>query len=402
MPIRPGSAEAGRHQCNCRVQGGPERTPEVDTVNFAFSEEQEELRKTMRAFLEAKSPETAVREQMDTEQGYDPAVWSQMGAEMGLQGLIIPEEFGGSGYSYVELGVVLEEMGRALLCAPFFATVALAANTLLQSGDAAAQKQYLPGIASGSTIATLAFTEPSGKWDEAGITMKASKSGDTYTLTGTKSFVLDGHVANLIIVAARAGGGVSLFAVDGDAKGLTRTSLSTMDQTRKQAKLEFAKTPARLIGTLGKGWDVLSTVLDLAAVALAAEQVGGAQKVLEMSVEYAKVRVQFGRPIGSFQAIKHKCADMLLEVESAKSAAYYAMWCASEMNDELPSVASLAKSYCSEAYFHATAENIQIHGGIGFTWEHPAHLYFKRAKSSELLFGDPTYHRELLAQRIGI
>ncbi len=175
-----------------------------------------------------------------------------------------------------------------------------------------------------------------------------------------------------------------------------------MDQTRKQAKLEFADTPARLIGTEGDGWATLSTVLDLAAVGLAAEQVGGAQKVLDMAVEYAKVRVQFGRPIGSFQAIKHKCADMLLEVESAKSAAYYAMWCAAELNDELPSVASLAKAYCSEAYFHAAAENIQIHGGIGFTWEHPAHLYFKRAKSSELLFGDPTYHRELLAQRIGI
>ena len=175
-----------------------------------------------------------------------------------------------------------------------------------------------------------------------------------------------------------------------------------MDQTRKQSKLEFADVSATLLGTEGAGWDVLSTVLDLAAVGLSAEEVGGAQKVLEMAVEYAKVRVQFGRPIGSFQAIKHKCADMLLEVESAKSAAYYGMWCASEMNDELPSVASLAKAYCSEAYFHATAENIQIHGGIGFTWEHPAHLYFKRAKSSELLFGDPTYHRELLAQRIGI
>jgi alkylation response protein AidB-like acyl-CoA dehydrogenase len=175
-----------------------------------------------------------------------------------------------------------------------------------------------------------------------------------------------------------------------------------MDQTRKQAKLIFDSTPGRLIGTDGQGWAAISKMLDLAAVALAAEQVGGAQKVLEMAVEYAKVRVQFGRPIGSFQAIKHKCADMLLEVESAKSAAYYAGWAAAEDNDELPVVASLAKSYCSEAYFHATAENIQIHGGIGFTWEHPAHLYFKRAKSSELLFGDPTYHRELLAQRIGI
>ena len=371
-------------------------------MNFAFTEEQDELRKTVKAFLDSKSPESAVRELMETEDGYDPAVWSQMAEQLGLQGLAIPEEFGGSGYSSIELGIVLEEMGRSLLCAPFFSTVVLAANTLLQSGDDSAKKDYLPGIASGETIATVAFTEPSGKWDESGITLEATSSGDGYTLTGTKSFVLDGHIANLIIVAARTGAGVSLFAVDGDASGLTRTSLSTMDQTRKQAKLEFADTPARLIGTDGGGWDTLSTVLDLVAVGLAAEQVGGAQKVLDMAVEYAKVRVQFGRPIGSFQAIKHKCADMLLEVESAKSAAYYGMWCASEMNDELPSVASLAKAYCSEAYFHAAAENIQIHGGIGFTWEHPAHLYFKRAKSSELLFGDPTYHRELLAQRIGI
>ena len=190
--------------------------------------------------------------------------------------------------------------------------------------------------------------------------------------------------------------------LSGDASGLTRTLLTTMDQTRKQAKLDFSNTPATLVGTDGAGWQTIERVLDLAAVALAAEQVGGAQFVLDMAVQYAKDRIQFGRPIGSFQAIKHKCADMLLEVESAKSAAYYAGWAASELNDELPSVASLAKAYCSEAYFHAAAENIQIHGGIGFTWEHPAHLYFKRAKSSELLFGDPTYHRELLAQRIGI
>ncbi len=371
-------------------------------MNFAFTEEQEELRKIVRSFLDAKSPETAVREQMETSNGVDPAVWAQMGEQMGLQGLIIPEEFGGSGFTQIELGVVLEEMGRALLCAPFFSTVVLGANTLLQSGDKAAMKKYLPGIASGEKTATLASTESSGKWDEKGITMEAKGSGADFKLNGTKMFVIDGHTANLVIVAARTTKGVSLFAVDGDADGLTRTALSTMDQTRKQAKLEFKDVAGELIGTEGKGWDVLSTVFDLAAVSLAAEQVGGAQKVLDMAVEYAKVRVQFGRPIGSFQAIKHKCADMLLEVESAKSAAYYGMWCASEMNAELPSVASLAKAYCSEAYFHAAAENIQIHGGIGFTWEHPAHLYFKRAKSSELLFGDPTYHRELLAQRIGI
>jgi alkylation response protein AidB-like acyl-CoA dehydrogenase len=371
-------------------------------MNFAFTDEQEELRKTVRAFLDAKSPESAVREQMETEAGYDEAVWRQMAEQMGLQGLSIPEEFGGSGFTFIELGIVLEEMGRSLLCAPFFSTVVFAANVLLHSGDDAAKKDFLTGIASGETIATVAFTEPSGRWDEQGIEMEATASGDGWTLSGTKMFVLDGHTADLVLVAARTPQGVTLFAVEGDASGLTRTPLSTMDQTRKQARLEFESTPGRLIGTEGDGWTVLSTVLDLVAIGLAAEQVGGAQKVLDMAVEYAKVRVQFGRPIGSFQAIKHKCADMLLEVESAKSAAYYGMWCASELNDELPSVASLAKAYCSEAYFHAAAENIQIHGGIGFTWEHPAHLYFKRAKSSELLFGDPTYHRELLAQRIGI
>ena len=371
-------------------------------MNFAFTEEQEELRSTVRAFLENKSSEEAVREQMETDDGYDAAVWSQMGEQMGLQGLAIPEEYGGSGYSFIELGIVLEEMGRALLCAPFFSTAVLAANTLIHSGDDAAKQAHLPGIASGETIATVAYVEPSGKWDESGITMEASGSGSDVTLSGTKSFVIDGHVANLIIVAAKSGAGTSLYAVQGDASGITRTALSTMDQTRKQAKLDFDNTPATLIGADGKGWEILSNVLDLVAVGLAAEQVGGAQMVLEQAVEYAKVRVQFGRPIGSFQAIKHKCADMLLEVESAKSAAYYGLWCAAEMNDELASTASLAKAYCSEAYFHASAENIQIHGGIGFTWEHPAHLYFKRAKSSELMFGDPTYHREQLAQRIGI
>jgi alkylation response protein AidB-like acyl-CoA dehydrogenase len=371
-------------------------------VNFAFSEEQEELRRTVRAFLEDKSPSAEVRRLMETAEGYDPAVWEQMGSQLGLQGLAIPEEYGGSGYSYVELIVVLEEMGRALLTAPYFSTVALAANAILHSGDDAAKKELLPGIASGETIATLAMTEDSGRWDAEGITATATKAGDGYTIDGHKMFVLDGHTANLIIVAAKTGDSISLFTVAGDAEGLTRTPLATMDQTRKQARLEFADTPAKLIGTEGEGWPVLSRVLDLAAVALAAEQVGGAQKCLDMSVDYAKVRVQFGRPIGSFQAIKHKCADMLLEVESAKSAAYYAGWAAAELNDELPTVASLAKAYCSDAYFHAAAENIQIHGGIGFTWEHDAHLYFKRAKSSQLLLGDPTYHRELLAQRIGI
>ena len=371
-------------------------------MQFAFTEEQDQLRSFVRQFLEEKSDEAAVRELMETDSGFDEAVWSQMAEQLGLQSLIIPEEFGGQGFGWVELVVVLEEMGRALLCAPFFSSVVLSASTLMLSGDEAAQGEYLPKIASGELIATVALTEENGRWDESGVTCTATSGDDGWVLDGAKHYVLDGHTAGLIIVAARTAAGVSLFAVDSDASGLERTALSTMDQTRKQAKLTLSATPATLIGADGQGWGVVERVLDRAAVGLAAEQVGGAQMVLDMAVQYAKDRVQFGRPIGSFQAIKHKCADMLLEVESAKSAAYYAAWCAAEDNDELPAMASLAKSYCSEAYFHATAENIQIHGGIGFTWEHPAHLYFKRAKSSELLFGDPTYHRELLAERIGL
>jgi alkylation response protein AidB-like acyl-CoA dehydrogenase len=382
-------------------------------VNFAFSEEQEELRRSVRRFLEEKSPVSEVRRLMETTQGFDPKVWAQMGNELGLQSLHIPEAYGGQGYSFVELVVVLEEMGRALLCAPYFASVCLAANAILAAGTEEQKAALLPRIASGEVIATLAFTEPNGRWDASGITMEAVPTdsgpdgGGGYTLDGTKMFVLDGHTADLVVVAARSAGsggteGISFFTVDAQAPGLTRTALSTMDQTRKQARLEFSEVPATLLGQEAVGWAALSKTLDQAAVCLAAEQVGGAQRCLDMSVEYAKVRIQFGRPIGSFQAIKHKCADMLLEVESAKSAAYYAGWAAAEDNDELPVVASLAKAYCSEAYFHTAAENIQIHGGIGFTWEHDAHLYFKRAKSSEILFGDATYHRELLAQRIGI
>jgi alkylation response protein AidB-like acyl-CoA dehydrogenase len=335
-----------------------------------------------------------------------------MGQELGLQGLHIPEAYGGQGFTFVVLGIVLEEMGRVLLAAPYFSTVALAADAILNAGTDEQKGALLPPIATGETKAALAFTEPNGKWDASGITMEARPDGAAsadggFVLDGTKMFVIDGHTADLIVVVARTAGsagedGISFFTVAADAAGLTRTPLATMDQTRKQAKLEFAAVTAAPLGQTGAGWAALSKTLDQAAVCLANEMVGGAQKVLEMSVQYAKDRVQFGRPIGSFQAIKHKCADMLLEVESAKSAAYYAAWAAAEDNEELPVVASLAKAYCSDAYFHAAAENIQIHGGIGFTWEHDAHLYFKRAKSSEILLGDATYHRELLAQRIGI
>jgi len=371
-------------------------------MNFAFSEEQEELRSAVRRFLVDKSPEPEVRRLMATEEGYDPGVWRQMADQLGLQSLAIPEKYGGAGFGFVELVVVLEEMGAALLCAPYLSSVILGANALETSGDDAAQREWLPKIASGEVIATLGLLEDRGKWTLDAVSMVAAREGDGWVLDGHKSFVLDGHVADLVLVAARTERGLSLFAVEGDADGLVRQALPTMDQTRKQARLELSRTPARLVGADGGAAPGLTKTLHLAAVALAAEQVGGAQRCLDSSVEYAKTRIQFGRPIGSFQAIKHKCADMLLEVESARSAAYYAGWTAAEDSDELPVVASLAKSYCSEAYFHAAAENIQIHGGIGFTWEHHAHLYFKRAKSSELLFGDPAYHRELLAQRIGV
>ena len=371
-------------------------------MNFTFSEEQEELRRSIRRFLEDKSPESEVRRLMETEEGYDPAVWSQMADQLGLQSLIIPEAYGGSGFGYAELMIVFEEMGAVLLCAPYFATVALATNALLMTDDESAKKDLLPGLGTGQVIGTLALTEDNGRWDSEGVELRASGTAGDWVLDGHKSFVIDGYTADLIVVVGRTDSGLSLFAVQGGARGLSRQSLSTMDQTRKQARLEFERTPARLIGSEGGAAEGLSRALDRAVIALAAEQVGGAQHCLDSSVEYAKNRIQFGRPIGSFQAIKHKCADMLLEVESARSAAYYAGWAVAEDSDEVPVVASLAKSYCSEAYFHAAAENIQIHGGIGFTWEHDAHLYFKRAKSSELLLGDPTYHRELLAERIGL
>jgi alkylation response protein AidB-like acyl-CoA dehydrogenase len=369
---------------------------------LVFSEEQEELRGSVRQFLGDKSPAAEVRRLMDTTEGYDPAVWEQMAGQLGLPALAIPEKWGGMGFGWVEQGMVFEEMGRVLLCAPYLATVALAAETLLGSGDEDACAAYLPGIASGETIATLAFTEESGRWDEGGIAMTAERSGDGWRLDGTKTYVLDGHLAGLILVAARTSAGLSLFAVDGAAAGVTRTPLPTMDQTRKLSRLDFAGTPARLVAADGGAAPVLSRTLDRAAIALACESVGGAQRCLDTSVEYAKVRYQFGRPIGSFQAIKHKCATMLLQVESARAAAQYGAWAVAEDSPEVPVVAALAKATCADAYFHCAAESIQIHGGIGFTWEHDAHLYFKRAKSGQLFLGDTAYHREQLAQRIGV
>jgi len=369
-------------------------------MSMTFTEEQDEFRKSVRRFLEQKSSSADVRRLMETDEGYDPAVWQQMAEQLGLQGLALPEEYGGSGFGFIEQIAVLEEMGRALLCAPYFSSVVLAGTALVQSGDDAAKRDLLTGIADGSTIATLAWVENPTEWGMGSLSTTARRSGDGYTIDGTKTLALDGHTASLILVVAQADGGPSLFAVDASASGLTRRKLETLDMTRKVAALEFAGTHARLIADEGAAASILERTLRLAAVALAAEQVGAAQKCLDMSVEYAKLRVQFGRPIGSFQAIKHKCADMLLEVELARSAAYYAAWAAAGDSDELPLLASLAKACCSDAFAHAATENIQIHGGIGFTWEHDAHLYYRRAKSTEQFLGSPSEHRDLLAQRL--
>jgi alkylation response protein AidB-like acyl-CoA dehydrogenase len=374
-------------------------------MSFVFTPEQEELRASAKRFLEEKSSSAVVRQLMETEKGFDDATWKQM-ADLGWTGMAIPEAYGGIGFGFIELTVLLEEMGKRLLCAPFLSSVVLAANAILGAGTEDQKKALLPGIADGSVRAALAFTEPEGRWDADGITLEARKDGDGYTLNGTKMYVVDGATADLLVVAGRTGGsgteGISFFTVDANAPGITRTALSTLDMTRKQAKVEFSNVKASLLGGEGQGWAPLNKTLDQIAVCLSVEMVGGSQQCLDMAVDYAKNRMQFGRPIGSFQAIKHKCADMLMEVESARSAAYYAAWAAAEDNEELPVVASLAKAYCSDAYFHAAAENIQIHGGIGFTWEHDCHLYFRRAKSSELFLGDATYHREVLAQRIGV
>ncbi|MBV9380344.1 MAG: acyl-CoA dehydrogenase family protein [Streptosporangiaceae bacterium] len=371
-------------------------------MDFLFTDEQLELRATVRDFLAGKSAEETVRRLMATEAGYDPRVWRQMSDQLGLTGLAVPEEYGGAGFGYVELGIVFEEMGRALLCAPYLSTVALATEALLRCADEAARRDLLPGLAAGRTIGTLALLEKPGRWDEAGVQTRASRTAAGWVLDGAKRHVQDGHIADLIMVGARTPAGVGLFAVDGAAPGLTRTSVPTLDQTRKQANLEFAGTPARLIGDDADGWRVLRRVLDTAAVLLAAEQVGGAFRAVEMAAGYARVRVQFGRPIGSFQAIKHLCADMLTEAEAARSAAYYGLWELAADSDDVPLAASLAKACCSQAYSRIAGDAIQVHGGIGFTWEHPAHLYFKRAKACEAMLGTPGYHRDLLAARLGL
>jgi len=379
-------------------------------MEFSFSEDQNELRRAARRFLEVESSEERVRAAMETERGYDEAVWNRLSEELAWTALTIPEEYGGLGMSPLDQYPILEEMGRWLLCSPFFSTVCLGANALMLGGSAAQKEQYLPGIAAGETTATFAYGEVNKRMDADGIETTYGPTGDGYVLRGNKRYVIDGHTADLLIVAAcqensSGAEGVSLFLVPANAERVGREWTPTMDQTRRLASIELdgaVVSGDALLGEEGGGWDLCERTLDLARIALAAEQVGAAERCLDMSVEYAKVRKQFGRAIGSFQAIKHKCADMLTMVESARSAAFYASALAAQGETDLREAASSAKAFCSDTFFHCAAENIQIHGGIGFTWEHPAHLYFKRAKASEVLFGTPSFHRERVAERMGL
>ncbi|MFE4963768.1 acyl-CoA dehydrogenase family protein [Streptomyces sp. NPDC056660] len=361
-----------------------------------LTEEQAHLRKTVSALLADRAGVPSP----NAPSGHDRELWALMAGQVGLHGLGIPEVYGGAGCGSVELGVVFQEMGAVLLSAPFFASVALAANALLASGDEEICRRFLPSVAGGDLIGSVALTEENGRWDETGVRLEAGRTtAGSWRLTGRKTYVVDGCAADFLVVAARSRAGVSLFLVETDAPGLTRTPLRGLDPTRPLADVTFTDVPARPVGEDGAGWPAIRRMLDLAAVCLAAEQAGGAARTLEMSVEYARTRVQFNRPIGSFQAIKHKCADMLVAVELARSAALFAAEAAAEGRADASAVASLAKATCSESFVRCATETIQIHGGTGFTWEHPAQLYFKRARAGEVLLGSPAYHRKQLASR---
>lgn len=383
---------------------GKTATREDGAMTFVFSDEQQEFRSVLRRFLEDKSPATEVRRLMATETGWERESWQSLNRDLGLTAVAIPEDYGGQGFGFVELAIVLEETGRALLCAPYFASTALAATAILNAGDESQKRALLPDIASGEVVATLAFSEDSGRWDAAGVELTATPTDGGFRLDGHKSFVLDGHSADLIVVLARSPGshgdeGLSLFTVPGEAPGLTRQVLQTIDQTRKQARLTFNAVDAELLGEAGTAAAPFARTLDQAAACLANEMVGGAEKLREATLDYIMMRMQFGRPIASFQALKHRAAEMLLSVELAKSAAYQAAALAAADDAELPAVASLAKACAAETYMQTAIEAIQMHGGIGFTWDNDTHLWYRRAKSSEVFLGDPAYHRELMLQR---
>jgi alkylation response protein AidB-like acyl-CoA dehydrogenase len=376
-------------------------------VDFAFSEEQEMLRQSAREFLAKECSPKVVRRLMESEDGYDATLWKKI-ADLGWTALGIPEQYGGVG-TFLDLVVVLEEAGRALMPGPFFSTMGLAVPVLLDAGSEAQKKEVLGAIAQGSARATLALTEPAGRWDADGVALKATQSGGGWRLDGVKTFVPDAHTADYIAVVARSRGegeeGLTLFLVKDRPKGMTVKPLETMDLTRRWCEVRFDGVQLdaeAVMGAPDKAWPPLKRALEWSTSALCAEMVGGVQKVLETSTEYAKTRQQFGKPIGIYQAVSHKIADMLVLSESGRSATYYAAWAVEADAPDRSLAASMAKAYVSDAYRKVAGDGIQVHGGIGFTWEHDMHLYFKRAKSSEVTLGDATYHRELVAQALDL
>lgn len=373
-------------------------------MNFAFDEDQEEFRATLRRFLEQASPLSATRALMSESLAFSPEVWARASEQVGLPGLVVSEDEGGQGLSFLELVIAAEELGRVVSGMPFLSTTS-GILAIQAAGSAAQRSELLPGLASGQKTAALATAERGEGWGPEGIHAVVSGEGDRVRVTGRKSYVVDGAGADVLVVAGRREGtsgadGIVIAVVDADAAGVSRRALDSLDQTRRIAEITFEDAPARLLEN--GSWARLSRVLDRVEVLLSAEMIGGAQICLERAVDYAKKRYQFGRAIGSFQGIKHLCANMFVEIESAKAAVYYAAWAADEDNDELPVVAPLAKAYASQAYFFAASESLHVHGGIGFTWADDSHLYFKRAKATELLYGDATVNKELLAQRLGL
>jgi alkylation response protein AidB-like acyl-CoA dehydrogenase len=379
-------------------------------MSAASAEDRALIRDSARGFLADNATTADVRRWMSTDLGYDRDVWQRVAGELGWPAVPVAEDYGGLGLGLGETALLMEEMGAALFCSPFFATVCLAGSVIGLGGSAAQQAEWLPAIAGGELTATLALTEKTGRVDVAAIQAEYKVDGDSYILNGAKRFVVDGQSADLLIVAARVPGsdgenGVSIFAVPGDADGLARQALPTLDQTRRQA--DVALTDVRvprdaLIGVAGNGWPVLSQALDRGITALAAEQAGGMRRVLSLTVDYLQDRVQFGRQIGSFQAIKHRCADMMVKVESALAAANCAADAADAGDADFPMLAAMAKAYCSDAYFACAGESIQLHGGVGFTWEYDPHLFFKRARASAAMLGTADYHRERIAVGLGL
>lgn len=363
-------------------------------MEFKFTEEQRMIRETAETFFRENSTSAAIRAAMATEQGYDAKLWQAICNDLCFQSITIPEEHGGMGLGYVELVAVLEQMGRYLLCSPFFSTVCLATHALFIAGNQKQQAEYFGKIINGETGTLLWQGDAQYK-----------KQGNDYLLNGSYRYVIDGHTADFFIAVANGEQGIGLFVLPASAAGVSRRWLPTVDQTRKQAEVvlkNVSLSSAQCLLTHAHA--ELAKILQLATIALAAEQMGGAQQILDMTVAYTKSRVQFNRPVASFQAVKHQAADMMLRAEVARSAVYYAACVADDalrcgpLTAELPEAASIAKAYCSDAYFQNAGTAIQLHGGVGFTWEYDVHLYFKRAKSSEILLGNATHHREQIAQ----